>query len=205
MREALLWQARWYQAVRASTSAESGRSRLQYLRSRFRPDMARALVLAALLQAVSALRAGHVRMTAPAPSLSPVQVVQAQLSALQKGDVQRCFEFASPANKKATGPWQRFEIMVRQTPAYAPLVCCTRFEVVGALPLGSDAYKCRARVWPAGGSSAPFAVATPVLDYDWMLSRQREGPMQGCWAVDSVLPDSSPRDAWEQAAEEKED
>ena len=34
-----------------------------------------------------------------------------KVSALQRGDVRTCFRFASPNNKRATGPWQRFEIM----------------------------------------------------------------------------------------------
>ena len=150
--------------------------------------------------------ARHIRMMAivgPSPDLSPVEVTECQLAALKKGDVQTCFAFASPANKQATGPWQRFELMVRQTPAYAPLVGCTKYAVVGALPTGDQGYRCRVRVWPAGGSSAPFAVMTPVIDYDWLLSRQAEdSDMAGCWMVDGVMPDSSPRDAWESAREE---
>ena len=104
----------------------------------------------------------------PSPELSPLEVVSSQLTALQRNNVQRAFAFASPNNKKVTGPWQRFEMMVRQTPAYSPLVCCSRFEVVGALPMGPSKYQCRARVWPAGGSTAPYAVAAPVVDYDWV-------------------------------------
>ena len=143
--------------------------------------------------------------TLPSPAWTPVQVVEAQLSALQRGDIQGCFTFASPSNRKATGPWQRFEVLVRQTPAYAPLVGSTRWAVVGALPTGERSFRCRVRVWPAGSSSAPFAVAVPVLDYDWMLSRQEQGvddclPSEDdCWMTDAVVPDASPRDAWDSA------
>ena len=42
-------------------------------------------------------------------------------------------------------------MMVRQTPAYAPLVGCAKFSVVGALPIGPNCFRCRARVWPAEG------------------------------------------------------
>ena len=79
--------------------------------------------------------------------MSPVEVVDSQLAALQRGDVETCFRFASPGNKRATGPWQRFEIMVRQTPAYAPLVGCERYSIVAALPVGTAAYRCRVRVY----------------------------------------------------------
>ena len=64
--------------------------------------------------------AAHMSADGPSARLSPIQVVEGQLAALQRGDVQTCFKFASPNNKRATGPWQRFEIMIRQTPAYAP-------------------------------------------------------------------------------------
>ena len=53
------------------------------------------------------------RVTGPSPSLSPLAVVTAQLDALSAGDVAASFSFASPSNKAATGPWQRFEMMVR--------------------------------------------------------------------------------------------
>lgn len=137
----------------------------------------------------------------PSPSLTPVQVVEAQLSALQQDDVQRCFAFASPANRAMTGPWQRFDLLIRQTPAYAPLVACTRYMVVGALPTAASKFRVRVRVWPAGGSSAPFAVAVPVLDYDWSLTRQAEtdDDFADCWMVDAVMPDAAPRDAWDSA------
>ena len=141
----------------------------------------------------------------PSPALTPIQVVEAQLSALQRGDIKGCFAFASPSNRAATGPWQRFEVLVRQTPAYAPLVGSTRWAVVGALPTGERSFRCRVRVWPAGSSSAPFAVAVPVLDYDWMLSKQGAGTsypdsvgdVADCWMTDAVMPDASPRDAWD--------
>jgi len=147
----------------------------------------------------------------PSPWLTPVQVVNGQLSALQRGDVQTCFSFASPNNKRTTGPWQRFEMMVRQTPAYAPLVGCDRYEVVGAIPTGAAAYRCRVRVWPAEGVAVPFGMKwpslgvrleAPVLDYDWELTRQPEEMAEadgaGCWMVDGVMPDASPREVWEQ-------
>ena len=85
-------------------------------------------------------------VVSPSPSLSPVDVVTSQMTALQKGDVRAAFEFASPANRVNTGPWQNFEMMVRQTPAYSPLVQCSSFEIVGALPFGDERMRCRVRV-----------------------------------------------------------
>ena len=133
-------------------------------------------------------------VVSPSPSLSPVDVVTSQMTALQKGDVRAAFEFASPANRVNTGPWQNFEMMVRQTPAYSPLVQCSSFEVVGALPFGDERMRCRVRVKPAGSSSAPFAVADPVCIFNWSLSKQTtkrwpDDPLLGCWMVDGVMPE----------------
>ena len=127
--------------------------------------------------------------------LQPEQVVRAQLAALQQNDIARCFELASPANRAATGPLDRFERMVKLTPAYAPLVQCSSFELTSALRLDEKRWRCRVRVRPAGSSAAPFAIASPPLvDYEWMLSLQDDdaGEHAGCWMVDGVVPDRSP-------------
>ena len=136
----------------------------------------------------------HRVVVSPSPSLSPADVVTSQMTALQKGDVRAAFEFASPANRVNTGPWQNFEMMVRQTPAYSPLVQCSSFEIVGALPFGDERMRCRVRVKPAGSSSAPFAVADPVCIFNWSLSKQTtkrwpDDPLLGCWMVDGVMPE----------------
>eukprot|EP00192_Tetraselmis_astigmatica_P015013 CAMPEP_0117656964 /NCGR_PEP_ID=MMETSP0804-20121206/5081_1 /TAXON_ID=1074897 /ORGANISM="Tetraselmis astigmatica, Strain CCMP880" /LENGTH=172 /DNA_ID=CAMNT_0005463393 /DNA_START=273 /DNA_END=791 /DNA_ORIENTATION=+ len=109
----------------------------------------------------------------PSPTLSPVDVVESQLAAFKAGDVRRSFRFASPSrSREASAQLQKFEALVRRSPAYQPLLGCSRYAVVGALPLGEDRYKCRVRVWPAGSSSAPFAISAPVVDFDWLLSHQ---------------------------------
>ena len=135
------------------------------------------------------------QFTRPSPQLSPATVVQAQLEALSAGDVSTCFEFASPENKRATGPWQKFEMMVRQTPAYSPLVSCSSFEILSTLPISEDTWQARVAVKPAGSSSAPFAIANPLCYYRWLLSRQpadaaqSDSAVAGCWMVDGVMPD----------------
>ena len=116
------------------------------------------------------------------------------MNALQAGDAMRAFKFASPANKavtgqcsralantstpstrriyaQVTGPWRRFKAMIEQNPEYRPMLACSRWEFVGML--GDDERKAaRVRVFPAGGSSAPFAVQTPVIEYTFSLSKQ---------------------------------
>ena len=150
-------------------------------------------MLALLLSGALAL---SLQYTKPSPQLSPATVVQAQLEALSAGDVSTCFAFASPLNKQQTGPWQRFEMMVRQTPAYSPLVSCTSFEIISALPISESTWQARVVVKPAGSSSAPFAVAKPECYYRWMLSQQpADTPdVAGCWMVDGVMPDEPTRE-----------
>ena len=152
----------------------------------------RAELLCALFSSVATV-AGLTAHSQPSPTLKPIDVVEAQLSALKDGNVERCFAFASPMNKRSTGPWQHFEMMVRQTPAYAPLVSMSSFEVVSGLALGDNKWRCRVCVRPAGSSSMPFALpSAPILFYDWCLSQQTEEAVRGCWMVDSVMPDMAP-------------
>ena len=140
------------------------------------------------------LEASEADIRRPKPSASAEQVVTAQMNALQAGDAMRAFKFASPANKAVTGPWRRFKAMIEQNPEYRPMLACSRWEFVGML--GDDERKAaRVRVFPAGGSSAPFAVQTPVIEYTFSLSKQPvvtdagdEGyAVSGCWCTDSVI------------------
>ena len=113
-----------------------------------------------------------------------------QLEALRRNDVYRAFKFASPANKAATGPWQRFKSMIQSSPDYRQLLCMASYEIVGALPVGETQKRVLVRVRPAGSSSAPFAVADVSLGFSWELSLQAEPdtPFTGCWMVDGVVP-----------------
>ena len=64
----------------------------------------------------------------PSPELSPREVVQLQVEALGSNDapfaeagIKAAFNFASPANKRATGPLARFRTLF-DTPAYGPMI-----------------------------------------------------------------------------------
>ena len=62
----------------------------------------------------------------PEPKLKPNDVVRLQLLAMQQNDdsdfgIEVTFRFASPANKKQTGPLKRFISLVRN-PSYRPLL-----------------------------------------------------------------------------------
>ena len=129
----------------------------------------------------------------PTPGAAPEDVVAAQMNALRDGDVMRCFKFASPANKAVTGPWKRFASMLQGNPDYAPMVRCSRWAFVGAISPSEDRKVVRVRVFPAGGSSAPFAIP-PLLEYNFVLSRQPDYAADddrrayaNCWVTDSVV------------------
>ena len=129
----------------------------------------------------------------PTPDAAAEDVVAAQMDALAAGDVHRCFKFASPANKAVTGPWRRFAAMLAENPEYAPLVRCSRWEFVGALTPDPDTKRVDVRVFPAGGSIAPFA-GPPQIEYTFALSRQpavaeddAAAAVAGCWCTDSVV------------------
>lgn len=93
------------------------------------------------LLAVSAV-AASLNPLQPTPGAAPINVVYSQLRALQQGDIARCFRFASPANQRNTGPQAKFEMMVRQTPAYSPLVGCSSFQVLSALSMNERRWRC---------------------------------------------------------------
>ena len=129
----------------------------------------------------------------PAPDVPPRDVVHSQMAALQRSDVGRCYAFAAPSNRLVTGPLERFERMVRGSPAYAPLVGCSRWEFVGALPISERRYLVRVRVSPPYGSSAPYAAAWPrTVDYTFVLGRQTEPPWEDMWMTEEVMPDFEP-------------
>jgi hypothetical protein len=64
----------------------------------------------------------------PKPELTPQQVVEYQLTVLQKNDqptpdagIEKAFRFASPANQKSVGPISHF-ISIVHSPSYAALL-----------------------------------------------------------------------------------
>ena len=53
--------------------------------------------------------------------MGPEAALARQLQALQGGDVETAFAFASPANRRQTGPLERFAALL-ESPIYRPLV-----------------------------------------------------------------------------------
>lgn len=121
----------------------------------------------------------------PAPELSPEDVVNAQLAALQRvsavpgrdlAGVLAVWAFASPGNRAATGPVERFAAMLRG-PLYR---CLLDFRTAQLAPpvVGLDSAQQDAVLLAADGA---------VVGVTFMLSRQTEPPYASCWMTDGVL------------------
>ena len=118
----------------------------------------------------------------PDPKLKPNDVVRLQLLAMQQNDdsdfgIEVTFRFASPANKKQTGPLKRFISLVRN-PSYRPLlnhINATFIELT---------------------VEEVFAVQDVIITtsngerigYRFRLSIQKGPLYPGCWMTDSVIP-----------------
>ena len=145
--------------------------------------MSRKIVFALIFSPVVAGFA-QVSELNPEPKLSPEEVVQYQVRALQHNDdphpdagIERTFRFASPSNKSQTGPLEHFVSIVKSA-AYLPMVNNLASSVVGSQVVGDHA-KVVIRITPGKG---------PDLSYLFVLTRQHNGELDNCWMTDSVLP-----------------
>ena len=124
----------------------------------------------------------------PDPALTPEDVVAIQLDALKHNDdpapnagIAQTYALAHPNNKRVTGPFPRFELMIR-SPAYRPLLGHSAHQIERLA--GNDSIV-RFRV----------VVETPkgdAVQYLWEVGRVLEGPDEGAWLTTSV---SAPVDA----------
>lgn len=120
----------------------------------------------------------------PSPTHSPQDVVRIQLDALASnavlesdGGIDIAYRFASPENRVFTGPIQRFRQIVR-APAFTAMFDQVRVEFAETLREGGHALQLVA-IERSDGTRARFV---------FELSRQRNGPLEGCWMTDSVVP-----------------
>ena len=118
----------------------------------------------------------------PEPKLKPNDVVRLQLLAMQQNDdsdfgIEVTFRFASPANKKQTGPLKRFIGLVRN-PSYRPLlnhINATFLE----LTVEEDFAVQEVVITTSNGER---------IGYRFRLSIQKGPLYPGCWMTDSVTP-----------------
>ncbi len=118
--------------------------------------------------------------SSPKPDLSPQEVIRIVLDALKKNDTPRedagietTFRFASAANKKVTGPLDRFKKLVK-TPPYRPMLNHKSARQGILLVDGNNATQ-RVTIIAADGSEAV---------YEFILSKDAE---TGCWMTDGVV------------------
>jgi len=139
-----------------------------------------------LLSFVCGSDAGLAQLTdlMPRPDLTPEEVVQYQVAALQQNDdpksdagIERAFQFASPTNKQVTGPLEKFMQIVK-SPAYSPLLNNRSSAIVGS-ELKDDQAKVAVKIIAADGRQ---------VTYVFILSKQNEGDFNRCWMTDGVAP-----------------
>ncbi len=140
--------------------------------------------IAALLVVLTApVRATDFPQTEPHPSLSPQDVVSIQIEALRNNDIpyedrgiEVTFNFASPANKRMTGPLERFKEMVR-SPIYGPMINHRDAKYENLLV--EDEF---ARIDVILNSKKG-----EYLGYRFILSRQHGNLYEGSWMTDAVI------------------
>ena len=134
---------------------------------------------------ISSTAAGRdLSRTAPPPSLSPLDVVQIIMNALQKNDepgknhgITVTFNFASPANKNVTGPIGRFVTMV-SGPVYGQMV-----DHLGAVYEKMEIKGDRASI-----DVIIKVVSGKFVGFRFLLTKQRDNEFDGAWMTDSVIP-----------------
>ena len=142
-----------------------------------------ARVTALLVVLAAPAGATHLPQVEPDPSLSARDVVSIQIEALQNNDtpyenrgIELAFNFASPANKRITGPLERFKLLVRN-PIYGPMI---------------DHLSAEYRNVKVEGGVAQIDVFLnsregEYLGYRFILSRQHGNQYEGSWMTDAVI------------------
>ncbi len=121
-------------------------------------------------------------IVSPSPEITPLQVVEIQLFALQSNDpksdlgILQTWEFAHPRNKNATGPYNRFAAMIR-SPAYLILLNNKNFETK---EISNDGTKSEVAVKIDSKNNKFFA-------YLWTLEKiSDESKLNGSWMTVGV-------------------
>jgi hypothetical protein len=139
-----------------------------------------ALVMALLLMAAPARAAD---LLVPDPALSPTEVVEIQLSALQANDtatdagIAQTFAFAHPDNKRMTGPLARFAQMIKG-PQYRMLLNHRAHEIKEVSRTDNEV------VFAVTVTSA----RGEVVGYRWSVAKVASGEAAGAWMTVSVSP-----------------
>lgn len=119
----------------------------------------------------------------PDPAYAPERVVGIQLDALAENDsptenagIKTAYNFASPANRRSTGPLDRFVRMV-EGPQYAPMIDHVEATSGPMERNGTQATQTVTLTGPDGNT----------VTYEFGLSKQSSGTHSGCWLTDRVV------------------
>ena len=118
----------------------------------------------------------------PGPEYGPADVVRIQVQALANNDapyrnagIEIAYRFASPANKRVTGPLRRF-IRLLYDPTYRPFLN-HKVAHFGQVDI-------------RGSEATQTVILTAVngrrVGYVFRLSKQRGAPCEACWMTDGV-------------------
>jgi len=146
-------------------------------------ELSTALVMAIVqLVVVAALsKAPDHQPSAPSPELDPSEVMRIQVEALRNDSllnegIELTYRFASPQNKRFTGPLPRFIEMVRSVPHDRLLN--HRSARYGPMAISGDNAHQLVTVTDREGEE---------IRYHWVLSRQGEGEFKDCWMTNAVI------------------
>lgn len=147
-----------------------------------RRSIPKLILIVTLCAAATAQKISAPDVTEPNPKLTPGQVIAIQIQALRNnsrmpddGGIAITFNFASPANRRMTGPLPRF-IQMLKNPFYKTMLDFERYEAGPIERSGDDAQQ-RVTLIDAKGNRAIFL---------WVLSKQQQAPYENCWMTDSV-------------------
>lgn len=119
----------------------------------------------------------------PEPDDGPEAALARQLDALAANDdpvpdagIKTAYNYASPANRRRTGDYDRFARLLRSG-RYAPLVDHAE-AVTGPLERGWNGATRRVTVTGTGGRTVTYA---------FRLSPAATGPFRNCWQTDAVV------------------
>lgn len=144
----------------------------------------RASILSVCFMACIALASMAVaqELVKPSQALSPQDVVETQLKALQANDVpsrnagiRQVWEFAHPVNRRMTGPFDNFAMMMKG-PFYTALINHIS-HTIKPLKRTNMAAAFDVDVTSASGL---------VLRYRWVVERAFVGGLDGAWMTVSV-------------------
>ena len=119
--------------------------------------------------------------TKPDPGLSPADVVRIQIESLRinglsDNGIYTTYRFASPSNKRVTGPYERFAQMIKSPPYRAMLNA--RTIAYGNIRISDTRAIQEVRLTGADGIN---------ITYIFFLRRQSDAPFEGCWMTEAVI------------------